>query len=59
MVGVLRIAMDYGCEERLGHELLTTADNNKPLPTLKALQERYLGNKPVPNTGTATGFREL
>jgi len=23
-------------------------DNNKPLPTLKALQERYLGNKPVP-----------
>ena len=49
MVGVLRLAMDHGCEERLGHELLMTANNNKPLPILKALQERYLGKKPVPS----------
>jgi hypothetical protein len=48
MVGVLRLAMDHDCEERLGHELLMTADNNQPLPSLKALQERYLGKKPVP-----------
>jgi hypothetical protein len=48
IVGVLRIAMDHDCEERLGNELLALVDNNKPLPTLKALQERYLGSKPVP-----------
>lgn len=48
IVGVLRIAMDHDCEERLGNELLAQVDNNKPLPTLKALQERYLGTKPVP-----------
>jgi transposase InsO family protein len=48
IVGVLRIAMDHDCEERLGNELLVLVDNNKPLPTLKALQERYLGTKPVP-----------
>jgi hypothetical protein len=48
IVGVLRIAMDYACEERLGNELLATIDNHKPLPTLKRLQERYLGTRPVP-----------
>jgi len=48
MVGVLRLVMDHGCEERLGNELLVNVDNNKPLPPLKALQERYLGKKPVP-----------
>jgi len=48
IVGVLRIAMDHDCEERLGTELLALVDNNKPLPTLKALQTRYLGHKPVP-----------
>ena len=48
IVGVLRIAMDHDCEERLGNELLATIDNKKPLPTLKALQDRYLGNKSVP-----------
>ena len=48
IVGVLRLAMDHDCEERLGNELLTLVDNNKPLPTLKALQARYLGNQPVP-----------
>jgi transposase InsO family protein len=48
IVGVLRLAMDHDCEERLGNELLALVDNNKPLPPLKALQERYLGNKPVP-----------
>ena len=48
IVGVLRIAMDHDCEERLGNELLASIDNNKPLPNLKALQERYLGYKPVP-----------
>ena len=48
IVGVLRIAMDHDCEERLGNELLALVDNNKPLPTLKTLQERYLGSKPVP-----------
>lgn len=48
IVGVLRIAMDHDCEERLGNELIALVDNNKPLPPLKALQERYLGNKPVP-----------
>lgn len=45
---MLRIAMDYACEERLGNELLATIDNHKPLPTLKLLQERYLGTRPVP-----------
>ena len=48
IVGVLRIAMDHDCEERLGTELLAQVDNDKPLPSLKALQERYLGSKPVP-----------
>jgi hypothetical protein len=48
IVGVLRIAMDHDCEERLGNELLALVDNNEPLPTLKTLQERYLGSKPVP-----------
>jgi hypothetical protein len=48
IVGVLRIAMDHDCEERLGNELLTMTDNNQPLPSLKALQARYLGTKPVP-----------
>ena len=27
---------------------MALVDSNKPLPTLKALQERYLGRKPVP-----------
>jgi transposase InsO family protein len=48
IVGVLRIAMDHDCEERLGTELLAQVDNDKPLPSLTALQERYLGSKPVP-----------
>ena len=48
IVGVLRIAKDHDCEERLGNELLAQVDNNKPLPTLKTLQECYLGSKPVP-----------
>ena len=45
---MLRIAMDHDCEERLGNALFACVDNNKPLPTLKALQERYLGKQPVP-----------
>jgi len=49
IVGVLRIAKDYNCEERLGNGLLACVDNNRPLPSLKALQERYLGHKPVPS----------
>jgi hypothetical protein len=48
IVGVLRIAMDHDCEERLGNELLALVDNNQPLPSLKALQARYLGKQPVP-----------
>jgi hypothetical protein len=48
IVGVLRIAMDHDCEERLGNELLALVDNNKPLLPLKTLQDRYLGDKPVP-----------
>jgi len=48
IVGVLRIAMDHNCEERLGNELLALVDNKKPLPPLKALQERYLGATAVP-----------
>jgi hypothetical protein len=48
IVGVLRIAKDYNCEERLGNELVASIDNNKPLPNLKALQEHYLGHKQVP-----------
>ncbi len=48
MVGVLRIAADHDCEERLGHELTGLVDSKKPLPTLKALQERYLGTISVP-----------
>jgi hypothetical protein len=27
---------------------LALVDNNQPLPTLKALQARYLGKQPVP-----------
>jgi len=49
IVGVLRIAMDHDCEERLGDELLARVDSNKPLPSLKSLQERYLGKQPVPS----------
>ena len=45
---MLRIAMDHNCEERLGNELLALVDNKKPLPSLKALQERYLGATAVP-----------
>jgi transposase InsO family protein len=48
IVGVLWLAMDYGCEECLGNELLALVDNNKPLPSLNALQARYLGKQPVP-----------
>jgi hypothetical protein len=48
MVGVLRIAKDYHCEQRLGNELVACIDNNQPLPNLKVLQERYLGKKSVP-----------
>jgi transposase InsO family protein len=48
IVGVLRIAMDHDCEERLGNELLASIDNNKSLPNLKTLQERYLGHQPMP-----------
>lgn len=48
IVGVLRIAADYDCEERLATELFVFLNNHKPLPTLKVLQERYLGDKPVP-----------
>ena len=48
IVGVLRMAMDHDCEERLGNELLVCVDNNRPLPSLKALQERYLGKKRIP-----------
>jgi len=48
IVGVLRIAKDYNCEERLGNRLLASINNNKPLPSLKSLQERYLGHKEVP-----------
>ncbi|CAA9889802.1 hypothetical protein METHB2_1300002 [Candidatus Methylobacter favarea] len=42
-VSRLRLAMDHDCDERLGKELLATLDHNQPLPSLKALQERYLG----------------
>ena len=48
IVVVLRIAKDYNCEERLGHGLLAGVDSNRPLPSLKALQERYLGHKELP-----------
>lgn len=48
MVGVLRIAMDHDCEERLGNELSGMIDSHQPLPTLKVLQERYLGKQVVP-----------
>jgi hypothetical protein len=48
IVGVLRIASDHDCEERLGDELFALVRNNKLLPTLKVLQERYLGNQSVP-----------
>jgi len=49
IVGVLRIAKDYNCEERLGNGLLAGVDSNRPLPSLKVLQERYLGHEPVPS----------
>jgi hypothetical protein len=48
IVGVLRIAMDHECEARLGDELLAIIAHQKPLPSLKILQERYLGSKSVP-----------
>jgi len=49
IVGVLRIAKDYDCEERLGDRLLAGVNSNRPLPSLKALQEQYLGHKLVPS----------
>ena len=42
------MAIDHDCEERLGDELLAIIDNNQPLPALKSLQARYLGQQPVP-----------
>ena len=48
IVGVLRLAMDHDCEQRLGNELLAVVDNHQALPSLKALQERYLGTTQVP-----------
>jgi hypothetical protein len=48
IVGVLRIAADYACEERLGAELLAVVAKQGALPTLKRLQERYLGSQPIP-----------
>jgi hypothetical protein len=48
IVGVLRIAKDHDCEERLGHELLARINDKKPLPELKAIQERYLEHKATP-----------
>lgn len=48
IVGVLRIAMDHDCEERLGNELAALVDQHQPLPNLKALQDRYLGKQPAP-----------
>ena len=48
IVGVLRIAMDYDCETHLSRELLDRIEQQQALPSLKALQERYLGTKPVP-----------
>ena len=48
MVAVLRIASDHDCEEPLGNELLALLDENKLLPPLKVLQERYLGHQAVP-----------
>jgi hypothetical protein len=48
IVGVLRIAMDNDCEESLGCKLIARVDNNRPLPSLKALQERYLGKQHIP-----------
>jgi len=48
MVAVLRIASDHDCEEPLGNELLALLDDNKLLPPLKVLQERYLGHQAVP-----------
>ena len=42
-MGVLRIAADHDCEDKLGEELSTLIHNDKPLPALKVLQERYLG----------------
>jgi hypothetical protein len=48
IVGILRIAMDHDCEECLGNELLALVVNKKPLTSLKALQDRYLGNKSAP-----------
>ena len=52
IVGILRMAMDHDCEERLGNELLAIVDNKQPLPPLKALQARYLGHKLVPTIPT-------
>lgn len=45
---MLRIAFDHDCEELLGNKLLAIIDNNRPLPSLKALQERYLGKQHIP-----------
>jgi transposase InsO family protein len=48
IVGLLRIAMDHDCETRLGEELLAKVTTNQALPSLKSLQERFLGKKTVP-----------
>ncbi len=48
MVGVLRIAYDYNCEGALSHQLHNEA-KQKPLPTLKQLQDRFLPTNSAPD----------
>lgn len=52
IVGVLRLACDYDCEERLATDLLRQAERG-PLPPLKTLQERYLRSGKPPLTVTS------
>ncbi len=60
VVGVLRIVTDNDCEESLGCKLIARVGNNRPLPSLKALQERYLGKQQfLPSLSGNTSWRTM
>lgn len=52
MVGVLRLAYDYDCQDPLATDLLRQAEHG-PLPPLKTLQARYLRPAQRPTASTA------
>jgi hypothetical protein len=51
IVGVLRFAYDYDCEERLAEELLQDM-NRDQLPSLQQVQDRFLPGQQIPAVQT-------